>query len=101
MTAFVPASDLPASVNTVEKNLLWSATVLNDLYLSLGAVESSAGTTRVIESNPYLITATQTPVWRAISRSSIELESTWRRGSKIWTYAKDFGTLAIPTEYKS
>lgn len=101
MSAFNPSTDLPATVNTVEKLVVWSTSLLNDLYLAQAAVESSSGSTRVVESAPYLITATQTPTWRLIGRTSFELEPTWRRGGRIWTYAREFGQLPIPSEYKT
>lgn len=101
MTAFSP-SDLPASVNTVEKLAVWASTVLNDLNPNLTVIESTGQSQLAATSYPFRITASDPPAWRVISRTSIVLGDTWRRGNgKIWTYAQDLGTAPIPTEYKS
>lgn len=100
MVAFVK-SDIPDSINTLEKLAVWAGTVLNDLHTGLSVVESSDYMERAAQSAPYLITAVDPAVWRVITRTSIELQPQWRRSGKIWEYAKELSTQSIPTEFKS
>lgn len=101
MTAFT-TTDIPASVNTVEKLAVWCATVLNHLYPTVTAVEATGLAERVAQSGPYEITATDPPQWRNVARLSIPLNANWQRGaSKIWANAEDIGSSSIPTEFKS
>lgn len=100
MTIFT-VTDIPAAINTVEKLECWCCTILNDLYPNVTAIEASGVAARVVTSAPYYIAVDEPPTWRIINRTSIPLAPTWRRAGKIWTYAQDLGSLAIPTEYKS
>lgn len=74
---------------------------MNELYPSLTAVEATGSADRVIQSAPFFITASDPQTWRCISRSSIPIQSTWRRTGKLWLFAQDVGSIAIPTEYKT
>lgn len=101
MTAF-STSDLPASINTVEKLHVWASTVLNHLYPTQTAIEATGNAERVAQASPFEVTASDPPQWRHISRGSIALNRNWQRGaSKIWTHAEDIGSASIPTEFKS
>lgn len=100
MTAF-SSTDIPSSVDTLEKLAVWTGTVLNDLYADTTVVEAPDSAQIVATAYPYYITASDPDGWRLILRQSIGLQNSWRRGAKIWTYAQDLGTKAIPTEYKS
>jgi len=100
MVLWVP-SDVPAGVNSLEKLSVWSSTILNDLFPTLTAIESTGVADRVAQSAPFFITASDPATWRVISRTSIPLQPTWRRSSKLWLFANDIGSSSIPTEYKS
>jgi hypothetical protein len=100
MTAFTP-TDIPSSVNTLEKLIVWASTIMNDLYTDTTAIESTGNAERVCQSAPFLITAVTPPTWRVVSRTSIPLQPTWRRQQKIWQFAIDIGSASIPTEFKS
>lgn len=100
MTAFTP-SDIPASVNTVEKLHVWSGTLLNHLYPTVTAIEATGNAERVAQSGPYEVTAVDPPQWRNITRASIPLSKNWQRSGKIWEHGEDIGSVAIPTEFKS
>lgn len=100
MTAFTSA-DLPPSINTVEKLIIWSTTLVSDLYRDTSVIEASGQAERVAQASPFLFTATDPSVWRYVSRISLELEPNWRRTGKVWQYAKDIGTIAIPSDYKA
>lgn len=98
MTAF-SASQLPSTIATLEQLNAWSGTILSDLYPTLTAVEDTSQAYRVANSSPFFVTAATPATWRLISRTSIPLNSNWRRTGKIWQYALDLGTLAIPADY--
>ncbi|NDJ16780.1 glucose-6-phosphate dehydrogenase [Myxacorys almedinensis] len=101
MVAFAP-SDVPSSVNSVEKLIVWANSLMDELHPSVTAIEASGVAERVCASGLFKITATDPVTWRAISRTSIPIGSSWRRGNaKIWTFAQDISSQAIPTEYKS
>jgi hypothetical protein len=100
MTAFSP-TDLPSGINSVEKLEVWTMTLMNELYPTLTAIEAAGAADRVVQSAPFYVTASDPQTWRVISRSSIPISPIWRRQGKLWLYAQDIGSLAIPTEYKS
>lgn len=101
MTAF-QTTDIPASVNTLEKLAVWASTTLNHLYPQVTAMEASGLAERVAQSSPFEVTAVDPSQWRNISRLSIPLNRNWQRGSsKIWANAEALGSAAIPTEFKS
>ncbi|WOB42980.1 hypothetical protein HNI00_07290 [Thermoleptolyngbya oregonensis NK1-22] len=100
MTAFSP-SDLPSTVNTLEKLLVWAATVAQHLYPTDQILEAPGVDEYVAVSAPWYLTATGSPQWRCISRQSILLSPNWQRGEAgIWEFAQPFGSLTIPPEFK-
>jgi hypothetical protein len=100
MVAFAKA-DLPDSVNSVEKLAVWVSTLLEHLHPELTVIEATGASERAAASAPWKITAASPPTWRNISRMSIQLDSTWQRGGKIWNFAQDLSGATIPTEFKS
>lgn len=101
MVAFSSA-DLPSSINTLEKLLIWNTTVLQHLHPTLTSIESTGNAERCAAAAPFFITATDPAVWRFITRNSIALDSNWQRGTaKIWTFARDLSSASIPAEFKS
>lgn len=100
MTAFVPAN-LPGNVNTIEKLHFWTTLVLVRLYPNTTIVESVGGASRIVDSQPFYITASDTPVWRQISRTSLALDPAWVGNGKPWQYIQDIGNTAIPADLTS
>lgn len=100
MVAF-SRSDLPDSVNSLEKLEIWVVTALQHLHPDTTAIETSGGSERVILSAPFFIPAATPPTWRNIARSSIPLSANWQRGGKIWNYALDLSGATLPAEFKS
>ncbi len=101
MVAFQP-TDLPSSVNTVEKVQVWAATVLQHLHPELTVIEAPGQNQLAVTAQPYWISVSDPPTWRYVSRTSIALSSNWQRGaSKLWTHAQDLSNQAIPSEFKS
>lgn len=101
MVAFL-TTDLPTSINSVEKLNVWSSWVLQHLHPTMTVIESSGNAQLAVTSSPFFVTVSDPAVWRLISRSSISLNSNWQRGAgKIWTFANDLSSASIPTEFKS
>lgn len=101
MTTFL-TTDLPSSINSLEKLAVWASTVLNHLNTNQTAIEQTGNAQLTATSAPFYITASDPATWRNISRLSIPLDKNWQRGTgKIWTFAQDLSSSAIPTEFKS
>lgn len=100
MVAFAP-SQLPVSVDTVEKLEVWAATVLSHLLSDTTAIETAGSVDRVAQSQPWFIVASNPPVWRVISRTSIPVSANWQRQGKIWQHAQNLSTASIPADFTS
>lgn len=101
MVAFTP-TDIPSSINSVEKLTVWCATILQNLHPELTVIEAAGQNQLAQTAAPYFITVSDPPVWRYVARSSIQLNSNWQRGSsKLWTHAIDLSSQSIPTEFKT
>lgn len=100
MTA-INSAQIPNTLQTIEQIHAWSGTILNDLYLSQTAVEDTGTAARVIQQSPFLVTATQSPTWRLVTRSSFVLSSNWRRQGRLWLNVSPLGSSAVPAEYLS
>lgn len=100
MTALAK-TDIPATIDSVEKLAVWCLEVLQHLYPNTVVVEllddnGKPVQSRVIESTKFYLTAPATPHWRHIGRSSIQLAAAHQVSGKIWQHAQDLGNLAIP-----
>lgn len=92
---------IPNEITTIEQLHAWTSSVLSDTYLTLTAIEDTNVAVRCATSAPYYVTATQTPSWRLISRTSFELNSNWKRNGRIWVNVKELGTTAIASDFTS
>ena len=107
MTALNPATDIPATIDTLEKLVAWSSIALSNLYPNVTVLEGSDADNvtyaRVAQSNPYYITVDATDAaWRLISRSSLKIDSTWQSGAnKLWENVEPLGSLSLPEGFKS
>ncbi|NEQ20651.1 MAG: glucose-6-phosphate dehydrogenase [Microcoleus sp. SIO2G3] len=101
MVAFV-RTDLPASIDTVEKLAVWACAVLQELHPSTSVVEATGIAERVATAAPFYITASQPEAWRFIGRVSLEMPLNWQSTSgKLWTDVVPLSNLAIPADFKS
>lgn len=100
MTAFT-RTDIPATIDTVEKLAVWVDTLLNHLNPNETAIEATGVAERICQSAPYFITATNPPVWKNIARTSIVLSPNFQKTGKLWEHAQAISTTAIPVEFKS
>lgn len=101
MTAFA-TTDLPSTVNTVEKLAVWTQMLLNHLNPNATAIEAPGTAIRVATSGLFYIVDSDPATWRHVGRNSIALNANWQRGEgKVWTFANDISATAIPAEFKS
>lgn len=99
MTSF-SVTDIPASVNSLEKLLAWGSTVLNHLYPTVSYEESTGVSNRAAQVIPFEVTVTSTPEWHYITRTTLKLNRNWQQTGKIWEHATDIGSLGIPPAMK-
>ncbi|MBD2090204.1 glucose-6-phosphate dehydrogenase [Microcoleus sp. FACHB-1515] len=94
-------TDIPTSVDTVEKLAVWAMSILQQLHPGQTVVEATGVAERVATAAPFYITASQPAAWRFISRASLELTPNWQSSSgRIWTDVQPLSSQAIPAEYK-
>lgn len=102
MTAINLATDIPSSINTLEKLSMWASLVLNNLYPEVTIIEAPGTSSIQASSAPFIANDGTNLYWINISRNTFRLNRNWQRGSqKIWTFTEDIGTIAIPAEFKS
>jgi hypothetical protein len=100
MTALVIATDIPSSINTVEKLAVWSANVLFNLNSGVTAVEGDNYTQRAAQSGNFYIAATD--LTRHVARQSIELDAAYSIGAaKPWAYAKELSQKPLTADMKA
>jgi hypothetical protein len=100
MTALNIATDIPSSINSVEKLSVWCTNVLHRLYADISVAEGESYTQRAAQANPYYIASAN--VHRHIGRQSIELDPDFSiGGTKPWSYAKDLGTKSLTADMKA
>jgi hypothetical protein len=104
MTTFVKNS-IPASIDSVEKLVIWGCCVLQELYPTVKVTEN-------IEEAPHLVAQVggyDLPIptddnWtyqvnnRVVGRVSIPLTTTWKR-TRLYLAAQDLGASATPAAY--
>lgn len=105
MTLFL-TTDIPDEIQTIEQLLVWGSEILQYLYPNTQVTDSidSNGDpqkSRVIESNKFFFTATETGVWRHAARHLIDLDNNHLATGRLWNHAKSLGNGVIPVEMKS
>jgi hypothetical protein len=101
MVAFATA-DLPTSINTVEKLVVWAGNVLNNVALQTTVQEVAGISQPVAVSQIFTYNDAGTLKWRYVARVSVELSPNHQTGAaKLWTHAQNISATAIPTEFKS
>lgn len=100
MTAFNTA-DIPTTITTVEGLAAWCNSLLNYLYFDTVTTENVGKSTRVAQSAPFEITASEVIQWRLISRTSLPLNKDWLNTGKIWEHITPLGSQNIPSNFKN
>lgn len=100
MTAFNKTTDLPASVDTVEKLAAWTLLLLYKLHKNDEVLEADeVGLVPIITLQQGLA-ANETE--RLIFRISLQLNQDWAtNASKLWTQTLNIAAATIPDSFKS
>ena len=97
MTAFSP-SDLPTSVDTLEKLAAWVGLALHVINPEVTSIEGAGTPGLAAQFGTFFVQEINAP--KAILRQSIDLQTDYLYGSaKFWTYAKEISTSSLPTEF--
>lgn len=100
MVAFSP-SNLPSSVNTVEKLAVWASSILQELHFQQEIQEAPGVIEKVATSQPFPVQVNGQYQMRIASRTSLPLANTYLQGGKIWTHVQDLSNASIPASYTS
>jgi hypothetical protein len=97
MSAF-SASNLPATVDTLEKLIVWAGAAFHKINRTATALEGAGSPTRVAQFGVYTVESTNQD--RLIMRQSLLLNSDYAiDGKPVWENAQETTTEAIPTEF--
>jgi hypothetical protein len=97
MTTFA-TSNLPSSVNTVEKLAAWANGILYQLHKNTRYQESDGSPLVPLVTAQDGLAADKTE--RIIFRASIPLSDTWRsQTTKYWQEVQEISNVSIPTSF--
>lgn len=99
MTAF-SRNDLPDSVNTVEKLLVWSASILAEAYPNLFVQSRPGELEPTVNLLPLRLQHEETNPLRATILAYLPLEVNWRN-ERLFKTVKELGTVPIPNSYRT
>lgn len=100
---------IPADIDTVEKLYVWCSEILQYSYPNLLYTDSLDQNgeelkLRVIESNPFFLTAPEIPEYRCLLRGAVKLSPNHKLGGKLYQFALPFDNpsspIAVPIEMR-
>lgn len=99
MTAF-NKNQLPTTVDTLEKLIVWAGTAAYQLNKTATAVEGAGAAQRVAQFGIFNVESNNTN--RVILRQSLELEQDFAiNGKPIWEEVKELSQDALPTVFSA
>lgn len=102
MTALNPSTQIPASVDTLEKLAVWALYVLQDLNFDTTLVEQTNGQPIPVATiTPFNVRSSDFSGIRAIGRFSIPVSGDFAADSRAWVGVEELSTTAIPAAYTS
>lgn len=97
MSAF-STSNLPASVDTLEKLLVWAGAAFHKLNRTTTAVEGTGTPARIAQFGVFTVESNNTD--RVIMRQSLVLDPDYAiDNSPIWENVQQISSEAIPAEF--
>jgi hypothetical protein len=100
MSTISIATDIPSQITTLEQILAWASLTLAHINPALTAIEGVGYTERTCQSNIYYIAADNK--YRLLSRQSIVMSPNHLAGgAKLWTFAQELSTTAVPAIFKA
>ncbi|MGB0561031.1 MAG: hypothetical protein ACPGVO_04410 [Spirulinaceae cyanobacterium] len=105
MTAFSP-SDLPPSVNTLEKLLVWGNTVMQHINLKTLAIDDGEDNQVLaiassIATNAYSAQSNTPYSFNVFAQSVVPLTDDYLLGGRPWESAIELSATPIPEIFKS
>ena len=101
MSALTQSTDIPASINTVERLLAWASLTTHDLNRGLFYKETDDVEGSVPIATAGVVEAADGSD-RLIIRVAIPLDTAWRadRSQKLWMFAQEIRDVEIPAAFK-
>lgn len=100
MTAINIATDIPSGINTLEKLAVWACATLANINPGLVAIEGVGYSERCAQAGNFYVTADNK--YRFLGRVSVQMSSDHLAGgAKMWTYALELSSAAVPLIFKS
>ena len=100
MVAFV-ASDIPATVNTIEALNVWTGAILSNLHFQQEVQEAPGIVEKVAVSQNFPINNNGVYEWRQVTRTSVKVNATFQGTGKIWQHVVALSNATIPNDFKS
>lgn len=100
MTALNIGTDIPSGINSLERLIAWGGLTLANINPSLTVIEGVGYTERAAQAGVFYVAADNK--YRLLIRASIQMSPDYLAGgAKLWTYANDLSSTAIPALFKS
>lgn len=97
MTAF-NKNNIPNSVNTLEKLVVWAGAALHQINKEVAEIEGVGGLVRAAQFGIFNIEQNNTN--RVITRSSLKLDDDFAIDNKpIWENVQELSQTAIPSQF--
>lgn len=99
MTAF-STTQVPASVDTLEKLAVWAAFILQDLNFDSTIIEQTNGQAIPVASiTPFNLRSTDFNGIRYIARISLPVATNYASQAEPWSGVSELSTATIPAAY--
>ena len=105
MTAIVPGTDIPSSVDTLEKLIVWALSAFrtlhtNETYPEILPTQADSGLRYTVTTG---VGNDTDGALRFLTRASIEIDDAALNDNtgKFWTYALENGSSVLPSNYTS
>lgn len=101
MSALNKSTDIPAAINTLERNFAWAGLALHDLNRGVFYKETddAEGSVPIVTAG---IVEAADGTDRLIIRAAIPMNTAWRSNAsqKLWMFADDIRDVVIPDAFK-
>lgn len=100
MTALNPATNIPSNVNTVEKCLIWCASILAENNGSLNIVTAQGNAERRAQAFQFFFSNDPaTNKENAVAICYVNIAPNWRSQGSLWKSVLELSSTAIPAPY--
>lgn len=100
MTTINIATDIPSGINTLEKLVVWANLALAHINPQIDAIEGVGYTEKACQGGVFYVA--NDDKHRFMGRVSVVMTKDYLAGgTKLWQYANEFSTTALPATFKS